>query len=99
KVVLQALVPNNPAMLLGSSTRRSISVATNSAGRVKTYGLGTSIDYLLPKNFLITANISSDRIDGVEEGFISFFNVPSYRLMVGFGNSGFGNLKRFGFNV
>ncbi len=98
-VVLQAMNPNNPADLLSSNTRRSFSIATNSKGKVTTYGAGASIDYLLARNFLINANISTDRIDNVEQGFVAFFNSPSYRLMVGFGNSGFGHDQRFAFNI
>ncbi len=98
-VVLQALQPGNPLDLFSASTRRSISIATNSSGKVTTYGFGASIDYLLPRNFVVNGNISTDKIEDVPEGFISFFNVPSYRLMLGFGNTGFGYQKRFSFNI
>ncbi len=99
QVVLQAMQPGNPMDLFSSSSRRSISVAVNVPGKVSTYGYGFSVDYLLPANFLVNGNISSDRIEGVDPGFISFFNVPSYRLMLGLGNSGFGYQKRFSFSV
>ncbi|MBO9573297.1 MAG: TonB-dependent receptor, partial [Chitinophagaceae bacterium] len=98
-VVLQALTPGNPFDLFSAATRRSISIATNSKGRVTTYGFGGSIDYLMPNNFVANANISTDRIQDIDSGFISFFNAPSYRLMLGFGNTGFGYQKRFGFNI
>lgn len=98
-VVLQALQPGNPIDLFSASTRRSISVATNSKGKVTTYGFGASVDYLLPGNFVVNGNISSDKIEDVEPGFVSFFNAPSYRLMIGFGNTAFGYQKRFSFNV
>jgi outer membrane receptor protein involved in Fe transport len=98
-VVLQALAPGNPFDLFSGSSRRSISVADNSSGKVTTYGFGASIDYVLPKNWVASANVSSDKIRDVPAGFISFFNAPTYRLMAGLGNTGFGYGKRFGFNI
>ena len=99
QVVLQSLTPGDPFGLLSGATRRSISVATNSKGKVTTYGFGAGIDYLLPRNFVATGNITTDRIDDVDPGFVSFFNTPSYRLILGFGNTGFGHQQRFGFNI
>ena len=75
-VVLQALTPGNPLDLFSGSTRRSISVADNSSGKVTTYGFGASIDYVLPHNWVASANISSDRIKDVPAGFVSFFDAP-----------------------
>lgn len=99
-IVLQSTTPGGtPDGLLSGSTRRNVSVAVNAASRVKTYGFGASIDYLLPSNFTATVNVTADRITDVPAGFISFFNVPSYRLNVGLSNSGFGYQKRFGFSV
>ena len=98
-VVLQSLEPGNPLALFSSNTRRSISVAVNSANEVSTYGFGLSADYLMARNFVVTGNISTDRIDNDDPAFISFFNTPSYRLILGLGNTGFGFQKRFGFNV
>jgi hypothetical protein len=98
KIVLQSLT-GDPFGLFSGATRRSISVATNSVGKVTTYGFGLGVDYLLPRNFVVTGNITTDRIEDVEEGFVSFFNTPSYRLNLGLSNTGFGFQKRFGFNV
>lgn len=98
-VVLQSLQPGNPFGLFSSTTRRSISVAINSTSKVSTYGFGLGIDYLLARNFVITGNVTSDRIDDVDPGFVAFFNSPSYRLILGFGNTGFGYQNRFGFNI
>lgn len=98
-VVLQSLDPSNPAGLFSGSTRRSISVAVNSSNKVTTYGAGLSVDYQLPQNFEVTGNVTTDRIKDVEPGFVSFFNAPNYRLILGVGNTGFGFQKRFGFHV
>lgn len=98
-VVLQALTPGDPTQLFSSATRRSISVANNSSGKVTTYGFGVSVDYVLPRAWMAYGNISSDRIKDIPAGFVTFFDAPSYRLMLGLGNTGFGFQKRFGFNV
>ncbi|MEO8583852.1 MAG: TonB-dependent receptor [Flavitalea sp.] len=98
-VVLQALNPGNPTDLFSSTTRRSVSVAINSTGKVTTYGFGVGVDYRLPNSFMINANITTDRIKDVDPGFVSFFDAPSYRLIFGFGNTAFGYQKRFGFNI
>jgi outer membrane receptor protein involved in Fe transport len=97
-IVVQTLDKTNPvAPFIGPN--RVISVAVNSTSEVKTYGYGASIDWMLPRNFVITSNLTFDRIEDVEPGFISFFNVPSYRLNLGLSNTGFGYQKRFGFAV
>jgi outer membrane receptor protein involved in Fe transport len=98
-VVLQSLDKTNPLGVLSGASRRSISVAVNSEGKVTTYGFGASVDYQMPNNFIANGNISTDRIKDVPPGFISFFNTPNYRLILGFGNTGFGYQKRFGFRV
>jgi outer membrane receptor protein involved in Fe transport len=98
-VVLQSLDKTNPLGVLSGASRRSISVAVNSEGKVTTYGFGASVDYQMPNNFEANGNISTDRIKDVPPGFISFFNTPNYRLILGFGNTGFGYQERFGFRV
>jgi CO/xanthine dehydrogenase FAD-binding subunit len=44
-------------------------------------------------------NASSDELNNVPEGFVSFFNSPKYRFNGTISNSGFGGGRRFGFNV
>ena len=83
----------------GTPQQRNFSVAVNSSSTVKTYGFGGSIDWLLPKNFLVGINASTDRITDVPANFVAFFNVPSYRLNITVGNSGFGSQNRFGFSI
>ena len=89
------IVIQNP----GTPQQQNFSVAVNSTSTVKTYGFGGSIDVLLPNSFFVGVNASTDKITDVPANFVAFFNVPSYRLNVTFGNSAFGSQKRFGFNV
>jgi outer membrane receptor protein involved in Fe transport len=97
-VVLQSTQPSNPFALFSSNSRRAISVAINSTNKVTTYGFGVSVDYQLSGNFIATGNVTTDRIKNEDPSFITFFNTPSYRLNLGFANTGFGHQKRFGFN-
>jgi outer membrane receptor protein involved in Fe transport len=89
------IVIQNPGM----ANQQTFSVAVNSSSMVTTYGFGGSVDWLLPRNFTVGVNASTDKITDVPTGFVSFFNVPSYRLNVTLGNTGFGPEKKFGFNV
>lgn len=75
------------------------SIPVNSTDKVKTYGFGLSVDYRLPLNFTVGANISSDVLKDVPTNFVAYFNAPKYKGNVAVGNSGFGPGKRLGFNV
>jgi outer membrane receptor protein involved in Fe transport len=78
---------------------RRLSIPVNSTDKVKTYGFGLSLDYRLPWNFTIGANVASDVLKDVPATFVAFFNAPKYKANVNLGNSGFGPGKRLGFNV
>ncbi|HEX7755464.1 MAG TPA: TonB-dependent receptor [Niabella sp.] len=75
------------------------SVPTNIQDKVKTYGFGLSLDYRLYGNFMLGANLSSDRLSDLPPGFVSFFNAPKYRTNLSVSNTGFGPKDRFAFNV
>jgi len=96
---MQPKTPGNVVELYNANTRNTFSVAVNSRNKVTTYGYGIGIDWLLPRNFSINTNFTADRITDVDSGFVSFFNVPSYRFNIGLSNSGFGYQNRFGFAV
>ncbi len=74
------------------------SVPTNVSSDVNTYGFGIGLNYSLPLNFAIGANLTSDHLDKVPVNFIAAFNAPEYRVGLTFSNSGFGRDKRIGFN-
>ena len=80
------------------SKSTTYSVPTNVKGNVKTYGFGISLNYALPANFAIGANVTSDNIEDVPAGFIAGFNAPKYRVGASISNTGFGFQKRIGFN-
>ena len=98
QIVIQSLSKTNPvAPFLGPN--RILSIAVNSKTNVSTYGFGGSIDWMLPGNFVASGNMTFDRLKELPTGFISFFNVPTYRLNMGLSNTGFGYQKRMGFAV
>ena len=86
-------------ILLAPTTGQIFSTVVNSSTKVKTYGYGLGVDYLLPGNYSIFLNAYSDEIKDVPAGFQAFFNTPKYRLNAGVSNSGFGRAKNFGFNI
>ncbi|MBL0201109.1 MAG: TonB-dependent receptor [Chitinophagaceae bacterium] len=97
KVTVQS---SGAAIALGDTLNgRRLSIPVNSTDKVKTYGFGLSIDYRLPWNFTIGANVASDVLKDVPATFVAYFNAPKYKANVNLGNSGFGPGKRLGFNV
>jgi hypothetical protein len=82
-----------------SNVANIYSIPVNAPSKVKTFGFGLSLDYRLPAGFIINSNFSSDNLTDVPDGFIAYFSTPKYRANLGFGNTGFGDKKRLGFNV
>ena len=76
-----------------------ISIVVNSPEEVKTYGWAVGLEWLLPANFTISANASSDKIEDVPAGYRAFFNAPELRTVLSLGNTGFGPNKYLGLNV
>jgi outer membrane receptor protein involved in Fe transport len=101
--VLQARVPpSSPASLfdlLDANKRIAYSISVNTPGNVNTNGWGASAEYLLPKNFSVSANVYSDMIGDLPSGFVSYFNTPKYRTNISLNNSGFGKDKLYGFGL
>jgi len=85
--------------LLDPTKSNGYSIVVNAPGKVNANGWGLSLDYVLPSNFSVFGNISSDVLGKVEDNFRAQFNTPKYRSNLGIANSGFGPEKRLGFNV
>ncbi|HTI11290.1 MAG TPA: TonB-dependent receptor [Puia sp.] len=81
------------------NTQKVFSVSVNSPNTINSYGFGLSLDYLLPQNFAISLNASSDRLHNPDSTFVTYYNTPKYRFNIGFSNSGFGPGKKLGFNA
>ena len=102
--VIQLITPVAPGGsifpdIINPAKRAGYSVVINAPGKVTTYGWGASAEYLLPANFSVVANISSDVLEDVPVGFQAGFNTPKYRTNFTLANSGFGPKKLFGASV
>ncbi len=89
----------SPYDVLDASKRIGYSISTNSTQEVKTSGWGLSLDYILPGNFTVSSSIYGDKLGGLQEGFISYFNTPKMRANVALSNSGFALKNRLGFSA
>lgn len=100
-VVLQSNIggPTSALGLLSGNTRQAYSIAVNQSQEIKVQGWGASVEYLLPKNFSVTANAFSDEISNVPTGFATYFNAPKYRLNFGISNSGLLLKNRLGGSI
>ncbi|MBC3784880.1 TonB-dependent receptor [Spirosoma utsteinense] len=107
QVVVQGKNPvslTNPVtalQLINGSARNVYSYPVNSPTQLKNAGWAIGADYMLPGNYMIGANVSSNFLmdqDKIPAGFVTFFNTPKYRYNLSFGNR---NVARtgFGFNV
>jgi outer membrane receptor protein involved in Fe transport len=101
RVVVAQSITNapSPADIAVPSKRRILSIPINSPTQVKTNGWGASLEYRFNKGFFVTANMSSDELGDVENGFITYFNAPKFRGNASFGNYGMGKNKRLGFSL
>ncbi|PWU00761.1 MAG: TonB-dependent receptor [Bacteroidetes bacterium] len=88
----------NPADMTFTDVN-GFSIVVNAPGKVKANGWGIGLEYLLPSNFSVSANVSSDVLKDVPENFRAEFNTPKYRSNITVANSGFGKAKRWGFGV
>jgi outer membrane receptor protein involved in Fe transport len=79
-----------------SASTRNISYIENTNQEIKSDGWGVSVDFNLPRNFVLYGNVFSDRLRDVPEGFITFFNAPKYRFNIGLKNESL--YKNVGFN-
>jgi outer membrane receptor protein involved in Fe transport len=88
---------NAPTDLASPFTTNNISFIQNTDTEVKAIGWGVSANYLLGRGFELSANFSSDRLQDVPAGFVSFFNTPKWKYNIGISNN---NIARgIGFNL
>jgi len=101
KVAVARGANGTQAELLSPSSSNNFSFVVNTPTPVKAFGWGLSADYLLPKNFVLNANISGDELKNVPTGIVTYFNTPKLRYNIGLNNSnvyqgwGFGILYRW----
>lgn len=93
--------PATTLQLINAATRNVYFYPVNSPTQLKNAGWAIGLDYVLPGNFMIGGNVSSNYLmnrDQIPAGFVTFFNTPKYRYNVTLGNR---NIRGtgFGFNV
>lgn len=86
-----------PQELASPFTTNNMSFVVNTTNDVKAIGWGISGSYQFPGSFEASANLSSDKLNDVPPGVVTFFNTPKFRYNLGFSNSNLG--KGFGFNL
>ncbi|GAB3708664.1 TonB-dependent receptor [Spirosoma flavus] len=98
---ISAANPQTALQLINGATRSVYSYPVNSPTQVKNAGWAIGLDYLLPANYTIGGNVSSNYLVDEGElptGFVTFFNTPKYRYNLSFGNRNVGG-SGFGFNI
>ena len=90
--------PNRaPIDLASPFTTNNLSFVTNTTEPVKAIGYGIGMEYYVIKNYVVAANFSSDQLNNVQAGLITFFNAPKYRFNIGLSNANV--YKGIGFNI
>lgn len=83
---------------LASDVSRNVyQVYVNSEGIVKTWGWAIGGKYRLPQDYLLSANVSFNKLTGAPEELFTQYNTPEYRFNLGIGNNDV--YKNWGFNV
>ncbi|UHG90928.1 TonB-dependent receptor [Spirosoma oryzicola] len=107
QTVVQGVQPvslTNPAtalQLISASTRNVYFYPVNSSTQLKNAGWAIGLDYLLPGNYTVGANVASNYLidrDKLPAGFVTQFNTPKYRYNLSVGNRNVAG-SGFGFNV
>lgn len=83
---------------LGSDNTRNVyQTKVNSEGTIKTWGWALGGEYMLPKNYRLSANVSYNKLTNAPKGFFTQFNTPDYRANIGISNADL--YKGFGFAI
>jgi outer membrane receptor protein involved in Fe transport len=82
--------------LINPLNTSNYSFPQNSSKKVKARGYGMSVEVLLPRNFVLSGNFSSDELYDVEAGLVTFFSTPRFRYNISLGNPKL--FKNFGFS-
>ncbi|MGJ7029525.1 TonB-dependent receptor domain-containing protein [Niabella hirudinis] len=78
-------------------TSTNYSFVTNTDVAVTSYGWGLGLEYRFRGGYVFGGNLSSDLLEDVPAGFISFFNTPKYRFNISLANENV--VKNTGFNL
>ena len=79
-------------------TTTNYSFVVNSPNDVKAIGWGISANYRFGRGYEAGINLSGDKLSDVDPGLVTFFNTPSFRYNITFGNDKIGS-SNWGFNI
>jgi outer membrane receptor protein involved in Fe transport len=80
-----------------TTQQQILEMAANSNTKVNTYGSGLSVDYLLPKGFIVNGNVLFNKISNVQAGLVTFFNTPEWKFNISLAN--YTIARKYGFNI
>jgi hypothetical protein len=86
-----------PVATLDPLSSMSFAYIQNSNDEVKATGWGISMEYQLPRGFILGGNLFTDKLRDVDPNVITFFNAPKYRANLSLRNDKI--CKNFGFNI
>ena len=78
-------------------TSTNLSYVQNSAEPVTSTGWGVGFEYQWVRKYVVYGNVFSDKLRDVEDGVVTYFNAPKYRVNIGMRNENV--YKNVGFNV
>ena len=84
-------------LLASPFATNNYSFVSNASTKLKSMGWGVSAEYKLYKNYLLTANVSGDKLSDAPAGLITFYNTPKLRYNIGLSNPNV--CKNWGFGV
>ncbi len=90
-----------PLSVLSDNTRNVYNMPVNAPVQLKNAGWALGVDYMLPGNFTVGSNVSSNYFVNqadIPPTFLTYFNTPKYRYNLSFGNRNVGRTN-LGFNV
>lgn len=77
-------------------TTRNLSYVQNTSQQVKATGWGLTVEYQLPRRFVVYGNVFSDQLNDLPADFVAYFNAPKYRYNLGLRNENV--YRNIGFN-
>jgi hypothetical protein len=84
------------AYSIAAGAYKPYQVTTNLDGDVHTYGIALALSYNLPRNYMISGNVTYSKLEKAPYGR-TLFNTPTYKTNVGFSNNAV--WKHTGFSI
>ncbi|MHB1922295.1 MAG: TonB-dependent receptor domain-containing protein [Chitinophagaceae bacterium] len=83
--------------LASDATRNIYETSVNSTGIIKTWGWALGLEYLLPKKYVLSGNVSYNKLNNAPQGFFTQFNTPDYQAYLSLSKEDF--FQGIGFDI